>query len=79
MEKAFEMEKNYKLNRPEWNTKELQEDFEVISFSYGMVSVVRKFDGQKGFMDFNHSPRVYFNFIATDQIEEKMKCRKELN
>ena len=45
-----------------WDTAELQEDFEVISFWAPTVAVVRKRDGKKGLMMFNHSPRYYFDF-----------------
>lgn len=45
-----------------YTTSELQEHFEVISFLAPFVSVVRKSDGVKGTMMFDHSPRVYFNF-----------------
>lgn len=47
-----------------WNTAELIEDFEVIGFSAPYVVVRRRSDGQKGSLEFRHSPRVYFNFVA---------------
>ena len=48
--------------RTTWNTQELQEDFTVIGFAYGMCAVRRKSDGKEGVLDFDHSPRVYYNF-----------------
>lgn len=47
----------------QWTTAELQRDFEVISFFAPYVSVRRKRDGVVGDMQFNHSPRIYFNFV----------------
>lgn len=47
-----------------WTTEELQRDFDVLGFSMGFVVVVRKRDGQRGSLEFTHSPRVYFNFEA---------------
>lgn len=45
-----------------WNTSELQRDFEVISFRAPCVAVVRKSDGKSGTLQFQHSPRYYYNF-----------------
>jgi hypothetical protein len=45
-----------------WNTKELQEDFEVIGFQAPFVVVVRKSDKVKGSLQFDHHPRVYYSF-----------------
>lgn len=47
-----------------WNTDELARDFRVNAFSAPLVFVVRKSDGIKGRMEFNHSPRFYFNFTT---------------
>ena len=49
-----------------WNTAQLQEDFEVISFFAPYVLVRRKSDGVKGTLEFSHSPRFYFNFHPED-------------
>ena len=46
-----------------WTTDELARDFEVLGFSMNICVVRRKSDGQKGSLDFTHSPRLYFNFI----------------
>jgi len=45
-----------------YNTKTLQENFEVISFCAPFVIVIRKSDNKKGTLEFTHSPRLYFNF-----------------
>ena len=45
-----------------YTTTELQEEFKVLGFGYGLVAVERKSDGVKGSMEFTHRPRFYFNF-----------------
>lgn len=45
-----------------WNTKEVQEDFEVLGFLAPFVLVREKATGKKGTMMFQHRPRFYFNF-----------------
>jgi hypothetical protein len=47
-----------------WTTTELSQDFEVIGFMAPLVVVRRKSDGVKGSLEFQHSPRFYFNFAA---------------
>jgi hypothetical protein len=47
-----------------WTTSELAEDFEVIGFMAPLVVVRRKCDGVKGSLEFQHNPRLYFNFQA---------------
>ena len=47
-----------------WNTDELATDFTVEGFMAPYVVVVRKSDGQKGTMKFQHLPRFYFNFAV---------------
>jgi hypothetical protein len=47
-----------------WTTEELQRDFTVLSFAAPFVVVRRKADGVHGSMEFTHSPRFYFNFVA---------------
>jgi len=47
-----------------WTTEQLMEEFDVIGFAAPFVAVRRRSDGQKGSMEFLHSPRVYFNFKA---------------
>jgi len=45
-----------------WDTKELQQDFEVHGFGAPYVSVKRRSDRQLGSLEFQHSPRFYFSF-----------------
>ncbi len=45
-----------------WDTTELQQDFEVLSFLAPYVRVVRKVDKRPGWMTFCHRPRFYFDF-----------------
>lgn len=47
-----------------WNTTQLQADFDVTGFCAPCVVVTRKADGARGSLEFTHSPRFYFNFIA---------------
>jgi hypothetical protein len=45
-----------------WTTSELGRDFEVLGFMAPLVVVRRKADGVKGSLEFQHSPRLYFNW-----------------
>lgn len=45
-----------------WDTQELQRDYQVIGFAAPFVVVLRKSDGQKGSLMFQHMPRYYFQF-----------------
>jgi hypothetical protein len=45
-----------------WTTSELSDDFDVVGFMAPVVVVIRKSDGQKGSLMFQHSPRIYFSF-----------------
>ena len=49
-----------------WNTDQVRELFEVHSFLAPFVFVTRKKDGVTGTLEFNHSPRFYFNFTPDD-------------
>ena len=53
------MDKNQE--KTTWTTEEPRTNFEVLSFLAPFVVVKRKVDGVKGTMQFNHSPRVYFD------------------
>ena len=44
-----------------WSTEELQKDFEPLGFMAPYI-VVRRRDGTKGSLEFQHDPRLYFNF-----------------
>ena len=46
-----------------FDTTELQEQFEVIGFDAPFCVVRRKSDGIKGSMEFQHTPRFYFDFM----------------
>lgn len=45
-----------------WDTGELTEAFEVRGFMAPYCICLRKSDGVLGSMEFQHSPRFYFNF-----------------
>lgn len=47
-----------------WDTGQLREHFQVIGFAAPYVVVRRKSDGVKGSLEFQHDPRLYFNFQA---------------
>lgn len=49
-----------------WNTDELRRDFDVEGFLAPYVVVRRKSDGQRGTLEFQHEPRLYFNFKADE-------------
>jgi len=46
-----------------WGTAELTQEFEIIGFLAPLVVVRRKADGCKGSLEFQHSPRLFFNFV----------------
>ena len=46
-----------------WDTQQLGQDFTVIVVLAPYVVVRRKSDGLKGSMEFQHQPRIYFNFV----------------
>jgi hypothetical protein len=50
-------------NKTEWDYKELQEDFEVMGFAMGLCAVRRKSDGKLGSVQFDHTPRRYYDFV----------------
>ena len=54
-----EIEKQY---GQAWDTTELQEDFSVEGFGYGLCVVKRRADGQRGSLEFQHRPRFYHSF-----------------
>jgi hypothetical protein len=45
-----------------WDTSELSRDFEVLGFAAPFVVVIRKADGRKGSLEFQHHPRFYYDF-----------------
>jgi hypothetical protein len=47
-----------------WDTFQMQEDFEALGFAAPFIIVRRRFDGAKGTLTFQHTPRFYFDFVA---------------
>ena len=45
-----------------WDTAQLQECFEPIGFLAPFIVVRRRSDGVRGSLEFQHSPRFYFNW-----------------
>lgn len=45
-----------------WDTDQIRADFEVVGFMAPYMVVIRKVDGKKGSLQFQHSPRYYFNW-----------------
>lgn len=45
-----------------WDTSQLQEEFEAIGFMAPFIVVRRRSDGVRGSLEFQHSPRLYFNW-----------------
>lgn len=45
-----------------WSTDQLQEEFEVIGFGAPFVHVRRRNDNVEGSLEFQHSPRFYYDF-----------------
>ena len=64
MLESGEPQRNLANAKQRWDTQELGRDFVVHSFLAPFVIVTRKSDGRKGSMEFTHSPRFYFNFVA---------------
>ena len=46
-----------------WDTAQLAGDFEVLGFLAPYVVVRRRSDWRMGSLEFQHSPRFYFNFV----------------
>ncbi len=45
-----------------WDTAELQQDFDVLSFAAPLIVVREKTTGRMGSLYFQHSPRFYWGF-----------------
>jgi hypothetical protein len=54
------------LHGETWTTAELQRDFVVEGFGGGVCVVCRRFDNVRGSLDFDHMPRIYYNFVESD-------------
>lgn len=50
-----------------WDTGELTEEFQAIGFMAPLIIVHRRSDGAKGSLEFQNSPRFYFNWQAHDR------------
>lgn len=46
-----------------WSINEVHEEFEVIGFAAPFMVVKLRKTGEKGSLEFQHSPRFYFNFV----------------
>ena len=46
-----------------WDTAQLAAEFEVLGFLAPFVVVQRRSDRQRGSLEFQISPRLYFNFV----------------
>ena len=51
-----------KIHGQVWDTDEMQRDFAVTGFAAPYIVVRRKADNVKGSLEFQHRPRLYFNF-----------------
>ena len=49
-----------------WDPGELARDFLVLGFLAPFVVVERKADGATGSLEFQHHPRLYFNWLADE-------------
>ena len=49
-----------------WDTTQLSKDFIVLEFAAPYVIVTRWADNKKGSLQFQHTPRFYFNFKEED-------------
>jgi len=61
-----ELEKQY---GQVWDTKELQRDFEVLSFMAPLVIVKVRSTGQKASLEFQHMPRYYHSLVEEKNAE----------
>jgi hypothetical protein len=50
---------------PTWTTEQLRADFHVEAFAAPFVIVRRKSDNKKGSLQFQHHPRIYFDWKET--------------
>jgi hypothetical protein len=60
------VERDLEKAEQRWDTEQLKEEFEVHYFMAPFVAVTRKTDNVKGFLEFTHHPRWYFDFIPTE-------------
>jgi hypothetical protein len=51
-----------RLHGRTWDPRELAADFEVMGFMAPLVVARRRTDGKVGSLEFQHDPRLYFNW-----------------
>lgn len=49
-----------------WSTDEVRQEFTVIGFMAPFVVVQKKGSREKGSLEFQHSPRYYFNYVKDE-------------
>lgn len=54
-------------------TSEMQELYKVEEFVFYMCVVTRKSDNIRGTLEFDHSPRFYYNFVPLSSVDEPME------
>jgi len=47
-----------------WSTAEMSAEFTALGFAAPFIHVVRKSDGVRGSLEFQHMPRFYYGFQA---------------
>ena len=45
-----------------WTTDEMSEEFQALGFMAPLIVVSRRSDGMRGSLEFQHSPRFYFDW-----------------
>lgn len=65
MYERAELEKRYGTV---WDSHELQLDYTVLQFQAPYVIARRKSDATVGTLRFQHSPRLYFDFVPDPEI-----------
>lgn len=45
-----------------WTTDQMREQFDPVAFAAPFMECRRKSDGAHGWLEFQHAPRLYFNF-----------------
>ena len=48
-------------------TEQMKEKYVVIGFGHGYVAVRDKITNEKGSLDFDHMPRVYYNYVKHNE------------
>jgi len=59
-------EQQFKLKHPDaLDTDAMTAKYHVLGFSMGYVAVIDRQTGDKGSLNFTHSPRFYYDFVKT--------------